>query len=52
MCSCGWSFAPSNSVFEIQNIADIVLKNKSGDRAIREVVEFIIKYNKRYDREL
>ncbi|MDA8911048.1 acylneuraminate cytidylyltransferase [Crocinitomicaceae bacterium] len=52
MSSCGWSFAPSNAVNEIQNIADIVLGNKSGDRAIREVVEFIIKYNKRYDRKL
>ena len=49
LCSCGWSFSPNNAT-EIAKInSDIILKNKSGDKAIREVTEFIKKYNKKYE---
>ncbi len=49
LCSCGWGFAPSNATEIAKSYADIVLKNKSGDKSIREVTEFIEKYNRRYE---
>ncbi len=50
ICSCGWSFAPANAMNIVKANADIVLMNSSGDGAIREVCEVIMKYNKRYER--
>jgi YrbI family 3-deoxy-D-manno-octulosonate 8-phosphate phosphatase len=50
ICSCGWSFAPANAMNIVKSHADIVLTNSSGNGAIREVCEVIMKYNKRYDR--
>lgn len=50
ICSSGWSFAPANAMNEVKSQADIVLSNNSGDGAIREVCELIMKYNKRYER--
>ena len=50
ICSCGWSFSPANAMNIIKAHADIVLKNNSGNGAIREVCEVIMKYNKRYER--
>jgi YrbI family 3-deoxy-D-manno-octulosonate 8-phosphate phosphatase len=50
ICSSGWSFAPANAMNIVKAHADIVLTNSSGDGAIREVCELIMKYNKRYDR--
>jgi N-acylneuraminate cytidylyltransferase len=50
ICSCGWSFAPANATSIVKNHADIVLTNLSGEGAIREVCEMIMKYNKRYER--
>jgi len=49
MSSCGWSFAPSNATEVAKVNSDLILKNKSGDKAIREVTEFIKNYNKRYE---
>ena len=48
MCSVGWSFAPSNAMTIIKEHADIKLQNKSGSGAIREAVDFILKYNNRF----
>lgn len=48
MCSVGWSFAPANAVDIIKQNADFVLTNTSGAGAIREVCEWIMKYNVRY----
>ncbi|NNE78516.1 MAG: N-acylneuraminate cytidylyltransferase [Pricia sp.] len=45
----GWSFCPSNATKPIKYHADIVLKNKSADGAIREASEFIINYNQRFN---
>lgn len=50
ICSCGWSFAPANAMNIVKAHADIVLTNSSGNGAIREVCEVLMKYNKRYDR--
>lgn len=48
MCRVGWSFAPANAMDEIKRIADINLAKKSGEGAIREVAQFIKKYNTRF----
>ncbi|WP_264566719.1 acylneuraminate cytidylyltransferase [Flavobacterium sp. N3904] len=49
ICSVGWSFAPANAVDVVKMNADIVLSHHSGNGAIREVCELIMKYNKRYE---
>ncbi|WP_417887311.1 cytidylyltransferase domain-containing protein [Zunongwangia sp.] len=48
MCRAGWSFAPANAMDEIKRIADVNLAKKSGEGAIREVAQFIQKYNTRF----
>lgn len=50
MCSCGWSFAPANAMDVVKANADSILTHDSGNGAIREVCERIMKYNKRYER--
>jgi N-acylneuraminate cytidylyltransferase len=50
ICSCGWSFAPANAMNTVKAHADIILTNSSGNGAIREVCDVIMKYNKRYER--
>lgn len=49
ICSSGWSFAPANATHIVKTHADIVLTHNSGDMAIREVCEFIMKYNIRHE---
>ncbi len=49
LCSVGWSFAPLNGTNVVKNNVDIVLTKSSGNGAIREVCEFILNYNKRYE---
>jgi YrbI family 3-deoxy-D-manno-octulosonate 8-phosphate phosphatase len=48
LSSVAWGFCPYDAVDEIKPYCDIVLNNKGGDKAIREVSEFIVKYNTRY----
>ncbi|MGG7033602.1 MAG: cytidylyltransferase domain-containing protein [Flavobacterium sp.] len=48
ICSVGWSFCPANGIEIVKRHADYVLTNSSADGAIREVCEWIIKYNFRY----
>jgi YrbI family 3-deoxy-D-manno-octulosonate 8-phosphate phosphatase len=48
ICCSGWSFAPANATAVVQQHADIVLRNDAGAGAIREVCEWIMKYNCRY----
>ena len=48
ICSVGWSLAPNNAMQIVKQNSDIILTNNSGNGAIREASEFIIKYNKRY----
>lgn len=49
ICSVGWSFTPSDAVDAVKANADYVLTNASGDGAIRETCEILLKYNKRYE---
>lgn len=49
MCSVGWSLTPNNATQILKLHADIVLSKNSGEGAIREACEFILKYNKRYE---
>ena len=49
ICSAGWSFAPANATDIVQLNADFVLSHASAVGAIREVCEFVLKYNKRYE---
>lgn len=49
ICSVGWSFVPQDAVMEVKPHADLILANKSAEGAIRELCEFILKYNQRYE---
>ncbi|MBF4465648.1 acylneuraminate cytidylyltransferase [Flavobacterium sp. LC2016-12] len=49
ICSVGWSFTPSDATEIVKANADYVLTNASGDGAIRETCEILLKYNKRYE---
>lgn len=46
ICSVKWGIVPNNGVLENKLKADLVLSSKGGDGAIREAVNFILKYNK------
>lgn len=46
ICSVKWGIVPNNAVLENKLKADLVLSSKGGDGAIREAVNFILKYNK------
>ena len=43
MQNVGLSICPSDSYSDIKNIADMILENKGGDGAIRELCDIIIK---------
>lgn len=49
MLRAGWSFCPSNATKPIKYHADVSLNNESGQGAIREVSEFIMNYNLRFN---
>jgi YrbI family 3-deoxy-D-manno-octulosonate 8-phosphate phosphatase len=46
--SVGWGICPNDAVNEVKQNADIILNNPGGKMAIRETVQFIIKYNSRF----
>lgn len=48
LCTVGWSFAPNNATAIVKQHVDIVLNHNSADGAIREVCEWLMKYNTRY----
>ncbi|WP_433779204.1 cytidylyltransferase domain-containing protein [Flavobacterium anhuiense] len=50
ICSVGWSFTPSDATDIVKANADYVLTYASGEGAIRETCEILLKYNKRYER--
>jgi N-acylneuraminate cytidylyltransferase len=50
ICAAGWSFTPANATQPIKNHADVLLQKNSAEGAIREAIEFIIKYNNRYEK--
>ncbi|WP_417939637.1 cytidylyltransferase domain-containing protein [Flavobacterium sp. RS13.1] len=49
ICSVGWSFTPADALDSVKANADYILTNISGDGAIRETCEILLKYNKRYE---
>lgn len=48
ICSVGWGITPSNGQLEVKASADLILKASGGHHAIREAVQFILQYNKRF----
>jgi YrbI family 3-deoxy-D-manno-octulosonate 8-phosphate phosphatase len=48
LCSVGWSFSPANATSIVKQHVDNVLINDSANGAIREVCEWIMKYNTRF----
>ncbi|EAZ96255.1 acylneuraminate cytidylyltransferase [Flavobacteria bacterium BAL38] len=48
LCTVGWSFAPANATSIVKQQVDFTLSNNSADGAIREVCEWIMKYNSRF----
>ncbi len=48
LCTVAWSFAPQNATTVVKQHVDFVLNNNSADGAIREVCEWIMKYNNRF----
>lgn len=47
LLSVGWGIVPNDGIENVKMSADLVLNNVGGDKAIREAVNFIIKYNSR-----
>jgi N-acylneuraminate cytidylyltransferase len=47
LLAAGWSFCPVDAMKEVKNYVDLVLHNKGGEEAVREVIDFIINFNKR-----
>lgn len=48
LCTVGWSFAPADAVTAVQQQVDCVLTRNAAEGAIREVCDWIMKYNKRF----
>ena len=48
LCTVGWSFAPANATSVVKQQVDFTLSHNSADGAIREVCEWIMNYNKRF----
>ncbi|MCP3032736.1 acylneuraminate cytidylyltransferase [Halobacillus sp. A1] len=48
LCSVGWGFCPANAMDEVKMESDVILTNRGGLKAIREVVRFILNYNQRF----
>lgn len=48
ICTVGWSFAPANATSIVKQQVDFTLSHNSADGAIREVCEWVMKYNKRF----
>lgn len=46
ICSVKWGIVPQNAVLENKLKADFILNSYGGNGAIREIVNFLIKYNK------
>jgi len=48
LCTAGWSFAPANATSVVKQQVDFTLSHNSADGAIREVCEWVMKYNARF----
>jgi N-acylneuraminate cytidylyltransferase len=47
LISAGWGMSPSDAIDEVKQEVDLLLHAKGGDKAIREGIDFILKFNKR-----
>ncbi|MGL6169297.1 MAG: cytidylyltransferase domain-containing protein [Fusobacteriaceae bacterium] len=47
LLSVGWGIVPNDGIENVKLSADLVLNNAGGNKAIREAVNFILKYNSR-----
>ena len=50
LISVAWGICPKDAINQVKEQCDIILNNKGGNKAIREVTEFLIKYNKRFSK--
>jgi YrbI family 3-deoxy-D-manno-octulosonate 8-phosphate phosphatase len=48
LCTVGWSFAPANATAVVKQQVDFTLSHNSADGAIREVCEWVMRYNTRF----
>ncbi len=48
LASVGWGITPRNGVPEVKSLVDMITSEKGGDGAIREAVDFIMKWNRRF----
>jgi len=48
IASVAWGIAPSNAVDSIKLAADLVLNHSGGNLAIREVIDFVYKFNQKF----
>ncbi len=48
LASVGWGITPQNGVSEVKSVVDMITSAQGGHGAIREAVEFIMKWNRRY----
>ena len=48
LCTVGWSFAPANANTIVKQHVDCILTKNAAEGAIREVCEWIMKYNERF----
>lgn len=49
ICSVGWGITPNNATQTVKNEAVTILNAPSGNGAIREACELILKHNQRYE---
>jgi YrbI family 3-deoxy-D-manno-octulosonate 8-phosphate phosphatase len=48
LCSVGWSFAPANATSVVKSHVDVILNHDSAAGAVREVSEWVMRYNRRF----
>jgi len=48
ICSVGWGIVPNDGIEDVKLKADLILNNGGGTKAIREAIQFLIKYNSRF----
>lgn len=48
IASCGWGICPQDAINEIKEVADIIINKNGGNHFIRESINFVLKYNKRF----
>ncbi|GLB52048.1 acylneuraminate cytidylyltransferase [Neptunitalea chrysea] len=49
LCSVGWALVPNNATERVKPYADVLINADSGNGAIREACEWIIRYNERFE---